>query len=191
MRKIIIGIAGEIVSGKDTVTHYLENRYGARIFFLSDPLRDVLDRLHLAQTRENLTRVSGAIRTEFGDNILSHSIASDAANDPPSFVVIDGVRRQSDIEAVKELPEFSLLYVEADIKTRYERIVRRRQNADDETKTFEDFQKDHLLETEIGISALRSEARFIINNDGSLEDLYSQVDDIVAELQKEANESHQ
>lgn len=187
MGKIIIGISGEIASGKDTAARYLVDRYGAKLFMFSDPLRDVLSRLHLAQTRENLTRVSGVLRGAFGDDILSNSIAMDAAHDPSMLVVIDGVRRHTDIKAVSGLPEFSLVYVEADMRTRYERIVKRRQNADDATKTFEDFQRDHLLETEVGIPELKADARSVISNEGTLEELRAQVDEIMAELNREAD----
>jgi dephospho-CoA kinase len=188
MGKIIIGIAGEIASGKDTVAHYLVNRYEAKLFMFSDPLRDILNRLHLAQNRENLTKISGALRTTFGDNILSHSIANDAIKDESKLVVIDGVRRQSDIEAAKGFPEFSLIYVEASMETRYGRIVKRHQNADDDTKTFEDFKKDHLLETEVGIPALKADAGYVIDNEGSLEELYAQTDLIVAKMREDLSE---
>ncbi|NTW15438.1 MAG: AAA family ATPase [Candidatus Moranbacteria bacterium] len=188
MGKIIVGIAGEIASGKDTVAHYLANQYGARTFMFSDPLRDVLNRIHVAQTRENLTKVSGALRSAFGENLLSHAIAEDAVRDPNPLVVIDGVRRQSDIEAVKGFPEFSLIYVEASMETRYGRIVKRRQNADDDTKTFEDFKRDHSLETEVGIPALKGQARYVIGNEGSLEELYAAVDAAIAEMRKEASD---
>ncbi|HWQ60473.1 MAG TPA: AAA family ATPase [Candidatus Fimivivens sp.] len=186
MGKIIIGISGEIASGKDTVAHYLVNRYGAKMFMFSDPLRDVLNRVHIAQTRENLTKISGALRTTFGENILSHVIANDAMKDEEKLVVIDGVRRSSDIEAVQGFPEFSLVYVEASIETRYARLAKRHQNADDDTKTFEEFQKDHLLETEVGIPALKSQAKYIIDNEAGLEDLYAKVDAVVAEMRKNA-----
>jgi dephospho-CoA kinase len=187
MGKIILGISGEIASGKDTVAHYLVDRYGATLFMFSDPLRDILGRLHLVENRENLTRISGIIRKEFGDDILSKSIAMDAVKDPGPLVVIDGVRRHSDIEAVKGHPEFSLIYVEADMRIRYERIVKRRQNSDDETKTFEEFKKDHLLETEIAIPELKDHSRFVVDNSGTLEDLFGQVDAVMAELRKEAD----
>ncbi len=188
MGKIIIGISGEIASGKDTVAHYLSNRYGAKTFMFSYPLRDVLDRIHIAQTRENLTKVSGALRTAFGENLLSHVIANDAIKDEEKLVVIDGVRRPSDIEAVKGFSEFALVYVEASMETRYGRIVKRHQNADDDTKTFEEFKRDHLLETEVGIPALKSSARYVIENEAGLQELYAKVDAVVAEMRREAEE---
>ncbi len=186
MGKVILGIAGEMASGKDTVAHYLANRYGAKMFMFSDPLRDVLSRIHVPQTRENLAKISGILRSTFGDDLLSRAIASDALKDPSPLVVIDGVRRQSDIDAVRAFPEFSLLYVEASMETRYERLHRRHQNADDDTKTFEEFRKDHEFETEVGIPALKPGAQYVIDNEAGLEELYAQVDEIVEKTREAA-----
>lgn len=184
-KKIILGITGEMASGKDTVTKYLVEKYDAKQFRFSDPLRDILDRLHLPQVRKNLAGISHAVRQEFGEGILAHVIENDAKKDKHELVVIDGIRRLSDIDLVKKLPEFTLIYVEADMQRRYERLTGRRQNADDPTKTFEEFKQDHLLETEISVPPLRVDARYIINNDGTLEELHAQADKVIEELRKE------
>ena len=183
-KKIILGITGEIASGKDTVTQYLIEKHGAKPFHFSDPLRDILDRLHLPQVRKNFSSLSHAVRTAFGEDILAHVIENDAKKDKHTLVVIDGIRRLSDIDLVKEAPEFTLIYIEADMERRHERLTKRRQNADDAKKTFEEFKQDHLLETEMTIPPLRVNARFIINNDSTLEDLYRKIDQVMAELQK-------
>lgn len=181
-KKIILGITGEMASGKDTVTKYLVERYSAKQFRFSDPLRDILDRLHLPQIRKNLAGISHALRNTFGEDILAHVIENDAQNDDHTLVVIDGIRRVSDIDLVKKLPEFTLIYVEADMARRYERLTARRQNADDPTKTYDEFKQDHLSETEISIPPLRVDAKYIINNDGSLDELKAQVDRVIEEL---------
>jgi dephospho-CoA kinase len=185
-KKIILGITGEMASGKDTVTKYLVEKYSAKQFRFSDPLRSILDRLHLPQTRKHLSDLSHYIRQAFGEDILAHVIESDAKEDKHALVVIDGIRRLSDIDLVRRLPEFTLVYVEADMERRYERLTARRQNADDPTKTFDEFKQDHLLETEISVPPLRVDARFIINNDGTLKELYVQVDKTMEALQKES-----
>lgn len=182
-KKIILGITGEIASGKDTVTKYLVEQYGAKQYRFSDPLRDILDRLHLPQDRKHLSDLSHFLRKAFGEEILAHVIENDAKHDEHSLVVIDGIRRLSDIDLVKKLPEFTLVYVEADMARRYDRLTGRRQNADDQTKTFEEFKRDHLLETEMTIPPLRADATYIINNDSTLEDLYVQADKVMEELQ--------
>jgi len=185
--KIIIGVAGEMASGKDTVTRHIVERYGGREFGFSDSLRDLLDRLHMPKDREHLTRLSMALRKEFGQDVLARIMDGDAKEAAERIVVIDGVRRPTDIEILGKNPEFSLVYVEADFMIRYERIKGRGQNADDATKTIEAFKADHLLETEVTIPALRSEADHIINNDGTLEVLIEQVDAVMDQLIDEAS----
>ena len=96
-------------------------------------------------------------------------------------MIVDGVRRMADITFLKELPHFKLIYAEADLQNRYERIVKRAENTDDTTKTFEDFKKDHELETELQIRDLKNYADYVVNNDGVYADLYKQIDDIIAE----------
>lgn len=185
--KIIVGVAGEMASGKDTVTRHIVEKYGGREFGFSDSLRDLLDRLHMPKDREHLTRISMALRQEFGQDVLARIIDGDAKEAVERIVVIDGVRRPMDIEILGKNPEFSLVYVEADFMVRYERIKGRGQNSDDAGKTIEAFKADHLLETEVTIPALRSEADHIINNDGTFEALIEQVDAVMDRLIDEAS----
>ncbi|MFZ2187623.1 MAG: AAA family ATPase [Candidatus Moraniibacteriota bacterium] len=183
-KKIILGITGEMASGKDTATKYLIEQYAAKQFRFSDPLRDILDRLHLPQIRKNMASLSHAVRQAFGESILAHVIENDAKKDTHALVVIDGIRRLSDIDLVRKLSGFTLIYVEADMERRYKRLTARRQNADDQTKTFDEFKQDHLLETEISVPPLRVDAKYIVNNDGTLKELHKQLDDILAVLKK-------
>lgn len=183
MPKTIIGIAGEIASGKDTVTKYLQDRYGAKQYRFSDPLRAILKTLHLEITRDNLTAVSTHLREAFGQDILAHVIEKNAATSEADIVVIDGVRRLSDIDLVREKPNFTFWYTEADVNIRYERLHKRRENEDDSILTFEQFLEDHSNETERFIPELKSKANYVIENNGTLEELHAKVDAIMKEIQ--------
>lgn len=184
MQKIIIGVAGEIASGKDTVGKYIAEKYGALPLRFSQPLRDILDRVGLEQNRENMAKLSLYLRKAFGEDILSRSILIEAEKSPKSLVVVDGARRLPDIIHMETDEHFYFAYVEASSERRYERLIKRRQNVDDATKTPVQFEKDAKLETELQISDLKARADFIINNDGTLEELYAQVDKVVEELKK-------
>lgn len=179
MNKIILGLVGEPASGKGTVVKYLEKKYGASSHRFSNPLRDVLNRLHLEVDRKNMQDISIILRSQFGQDLLAKIISQDAANDHNSIVIVDGVRRPADIEYLKKLPEFKLAYITTDIKTRYERLVQRGENTDDKTKTFEDFAKEHEVETEANIPTIGKTADFIIDNSKGLEELYKQIDKII------------
>jgi len=58
MKKIILGFAGEIASGKGTAAKYLAEKYGSGYFRFSTILRDVLKRLYLDESRENAQKIS-------------------------------------------------------------------------------------------------------------------------------------
>ncbi|MFC1645265.1 AAA family ATPase [Patescibacteria group bacterium] len=182
MEKIILGITGEIAGGKGTVTSYLEKKNGADAFKFSSALRDVAKRMHLEINRENLQKISTIFRDNFDDNILSRVIYEDVKNSNSELIVIDGVRRMADIEYLKQLPGFRLIYVDTEINSRYERITQRGENADDNSKTFEEFEDDHKREAELQIKGLKEDADFVVNNNGTFDDLYNQVEDILTQL---------
>lgn len=187
MEKIIIGIAGQIASGKDTVSKYLADKYGATRYGSSNVFRSTLRNLFLPETRENLQKISLALRQAFGDDLVARVLHQDISKTEGDFIVVDGVRRLSDILLLKQEPNFHLLYVDASIQLRYERIVKRVQNADDQTKTFEEFQQDNEREAEISIKALQSQADGVVENDGDLEKLFQQVDVFIKKIDPTAS----
>lgn len=179
MEKIILGIAGEIAAGKGTTAKYLIEKYGASTHRFSTALRDVARRMYLEESRENLQKLSTLMRDGFDENILSKVIANDIEKDSNKIIVIDGVRRMRDLEFLEKMPGFKLVYIETDLKKRYERIIKREENIDDKEKTFDEFKKDNKREAEIQIKYLKNEAAFVIDNNGAFEELYAQVDKIV------------
>lgn len=180
--KIILGLAGEIASGKGTFAKYIvENKNGSSHRF-STMLRDVAQRMYLEENRENLQKISTMLRDNFGSDILSKTIYHDVDNDSHEIIAIDGVRRFGDIEFLKKLNGFKLVYIEADMEKRFERITQRGENADDNSKTLKEFKKDHEKEAESEIRDLKEKADFVVDNNGSFEDLYKQIDDIVNKI---------
>jgi len=179
MAKIILGLAAELAGGKGTVAKYIKEEYAGSSHRFSTMLRDVLDRLYLEQSRENMQKISTVIRQNFGEDTLAKVMYEDAKKDEHDFVAVDGVRRPADIKYLRELPEFKLLYIDASLEKRYERIVKRGENPDDAAKTFEQFKKDQEGEADSLIRNLKEEADFVVDNNGSFEDLYKQLNEIL------------
>lgn len=179
MAKIILGIAGEMGCGKGAIAKHILQNYNANSHKFSQIFRDILDRIYVEQSRENISKLSLVLRKNFGEDILAKSMYHDAYNDQHDVVVIDGVRRLEDLAYLKEIPEFKLIYIEADMQTRYERLVKRGENPEDATKTFEQFQRDHHLDADARIVDLKNYADRVIQNDGTYPELYAQVDEIV------------
>lgn len=181
MAKIILGLAGEIASGKGTVAKYIVERHSGSTHRFSTMLRDVAKRMYLEESRENLQKISTIFRENFHDDILSEVISKDVVNDSHEIVAVDGVRRLPDIEHLKKIPGFKLVYIETDMQKCYDRIVKRGENSDDTTKTFEEFKHDHGREAERMIKDLKKDADFLVDNNNSFEDLYKQIDEIITQ----------
>ncbi len=181
-RSLIIGLVGEIASGKTTATDYLVEKYGAEPYKFSSMLRDILSRLHLETTRENLQKLSTAVRQLFGDNVMSKAISQDLSGATTSLIVAEGIRRLSDIEYLKELSNFVVVAIDADARTRYERITQRSENADDRAKTWDAFVHESQQEPEQKIREVMSDAKYVLDNNGSIEEFHAQIDGLMARL---------
>ena len=179
--RIIIGTVGEIASGKGSITKYLVQKYNASEYRFSDILKDILQRVHLDVVRENFASLSLGLRKYYGQDILAYALVQDIKNDDNKIIVVDGIRRIQDLKYLKEMQEFALVYVDADIKVRYERLIGRNEKQDDKIKTFEEYKNDHRLETETSIKELRNIADVTIDNNGTLEELNKQIDKIIKE----------
>jgi Dephospho-CoA kinase len=183
--KIIIGLVGQMASGKGTIAEYLRDKHGAEFFTFSTPLRDVLKRLHLETSRANLQKMSTLLRESFGQELLAKIITQDVEASPKNIVMVEGIRRFSDIKFLGDLKGFVLVRIAADEKIRYERLVKRAQNQNDKEKTFEQFIVDHQAEPELEIPKVMAEAKEEINNDGDFGALYAQIEKVLTKYRKE------
>ena len=182
MDKLIIGLTGQLAAGKTTVAKYLAEKHQGKVYGFSGPLRDIVDRLTLPQTRENMANLSSILRQQFGQDIILKAIMRDVQNDPCPFILLEGMRRYGDFQAFKEFPNFHLVAVLGEQTLRYQRLVQRHQNPDDTSKTLEQFQIDEQGEAEQEIPKAMAEAEFNIDNNGDLESLYQQAEAIYQKL---------
>lgn len=182
MKKYIIVLTGLIASGKDVTKKYIESKYGAKSLKFSQIMRDILTRLHLENSRENMMGLSRILREYFGEDLLARVITEDAKRTDGQIVILDGARRPADIVYAEKLDNFILISVDAKPEVRFERAKARNENAGDAEKTFEQFLADHQKETEIRIPDLMSKAKYKLNNDGGLDDLKKQIDDVMSKI---------
>ena len=173
---MILGLAGEMASGKGTVAQYLMEKNHSSSHRFSTMLRDVLTRLHLEHSRENLQHLSTMVRKTYGEDTLARVMAEDVKKDNAEIIVVDGVRRMDDIVYLRELEGFKLVYIDADIRKRYERIIARNENIDDHGKTFEQFELECQDESEVQIAILKNHADVVIDNNGDVDALHTQID---------------
>lgn len=180
--KVILGFVGDLAAGKGTLAKYLQEKYGCNTYRFSTMLRDILDRIYVEKSRENLQELSTFLRAKFGQDVMSKVIAKDVENDTKDLVIVDGIRRPTDITYLRQIPGFHLVYITADPKLRWERLVRRNENPGDDTKTFEEFLKDEQAEADQLIKELGKQAEFTIVNDDSIKELYQKVENILEKI---------
>jgi dephospho-CoA kinase len=98
------------------------------------------------------------------------------------IVLFDGVRWESDVKLVRSFRKNFLIYVTADPKVRYERTKARKQKVGEDLATFDQFLEDEKIATEIYIPEFGKSADFKIENNGTLDDLKSQITKIWLEI---------
>ena len=183
-KKIILAIAGEIASGKNEMANYVAKKYRGASYRLSEVLRDILQRLNLPESRENMQNVSTMLREYFGTDILSKVAVSDLSKTKNRIIAINGVRRLSDIVALKKHFRVKLIYIKSDMEKRYNRIVKRSENPDDKKKTFTQFKRDHTKEAEVQICGLEKKADAVIENNGTRRDFHRKIDEVVKKFNR-------
>ena len=177
--KIIIGIIGMPAAGKGTVAEYLASTHHAHKLRFSDALNTILERLNTERTRDNLIRLSEVIRETCGEDVLARSILIGIEKTESSLIVIDGVRRESDIELFRGLPNFKLIAIDTDIQIRYERAKKRAEKPEEANQSFEDFAALDKRSTEVSTAELMKKADARIDNNGTLDQLYAQIDQLI------------
>ncbi len=169
---MVIGVTGHIGAGKTSVANYLKSAHG---FFyvryskvLSDWLaKDPESKAHLQVVGWEV--MAGGMQKELNTRLIAQI---------PAHVdcAADGLRHPIDYESLtKAFPaQFRLLYIESRQKTRWQRVRKRYPELDS-------FRLADSHPVEQNIDALRGKAFAVLENDSTLEDLYSKVE---AELKK-------
>jgi len=181
---MIIGITGTLGSGKGTVVEYLKGK-GFTHYSSSGVLKDILAQRRAPATRENLSKLADELAAQHEGGILhiSHQMAETAGIEN---YVLESIHRMSEADYIRKIGG-KVLGVDADMKTRYERAVKRKEGEKDNV-TFEQFVADTKREEEgaagmgPNIRAVLKSADAIVMNDESLEDLYLQIEEALKKL---------
>lgn len=170
---VCIGLTGPNSSGKGEVARFL-GEIGFSMHSLSDVVREEATRRGLDHSRDHLIQTGTALRTQFGEGVLAERILPRLI--PPS--VVDSIRSPGEIRVLRTLPAFHLLGIDAPLGLRFERSRRRGRIGDG--VTMEDFVRKEQLEKATDgpgqqLDVCFSQADQVVQNDGTLEELYRKV----------------
>ncbi len=149
---MIIGITGTLGAGKGTLSEFLKERgfkhYSVRAFLIEE-----IKKRGLEVNRESMVEVANDLRAKFGASYIVEELYK-RATERGGDVVIESVRCVGEIEGLRKKTEgganrasgFALWAVDADIESRYARVIERKSSTD--RVSFQDF----VLQEEMEIS---------------------------------------
>jgi dephospho-CoA kinase len=175
--KKVIGLSGKIGAGKGTVSAYLNTKFGASEHRFSDVLIDILKRLHIPPERESLQKLGASLRSQLGQEVLINALEKDLSNSSSDILTVDGIRYPNEVEMLRKFDNSILIFVSAPAKVRFERVKKRGEKGE-ESINFEEFMSAENRETERHLDSLEGMADYIIDNNGTLNELYANVDKI-------------
>ncbi|MEI8005291.1 MAG: AAA family ATPase [Bacteroidota bacterium] len=182
---ICIGITGTIGAGKGTVVEYLERSRGYRHFSVRSFLLDLIRTEGMPENRDSMFLLGNRLRNEFGPSYVVDCLYK-LAQESGDNCIIESIRTTGETAFLRSKGNFYLLAVDADQKIRYERIRLRKSETDTVSfTTFAENEEREMTSTDPGRQNLRECIRmadFVLTNNGSREELFARVDDILKKV---------
>ncbi len=182
---IIIGITGTIGAGKGTVVDYLLaqhqfTHYSVRSFLIKEA-----NRRGLPLNRDTYVAVANDLRKNHSPSYIIDQLYIQAAENGHN-AIIESIRTPGEVESLRNNKNFYLFAVDADPKIRYQRIGVRNSETDQISyETFianEEREMQSTSPNQQNLSECMKRADFRIHNNGTIEDLQKQVEQIIQNL---------
>ena len=180
---MIIGITGTNGAGKDTIVRFFQGK-GFQMYSCSDILRDECKQRGWDITRDHLIEIADTMREQEGYGVLAERVVEKIIKDNPGKTVVNSVRHPGEVEILRKQDNFLFISVDAPIEMRYQRIIGRNQNKEDDV-SFEEFTKQERLVGEGGQQQLAPTmdlADISILNASTLKDFHEQLEEIYERL---------
>ncbi|OGS25446.1 MAG: hypothetical protein A2297_06005 [Elusimicrobia bacterium RIFOXYB2_FULL_48_7] len=177
MKKKVIGLTGTNAAGKGEAADYLKSK-GFRYFSCSDVLREGLSRQGKEPTRDNLIEYGNSLRRRYGAGVLAKRLKRKLARKS----IVDSIRNVSEIRELRRLEDFILIGVDAPVKLRFKRALKRNRIGD--AKTLKDFIAKEKRENTADPNSQQlfrclKEADVLVINNGTVKQLQNKIEKIL------------
>ena len=177
----VIGVIGQNGSGKDEVLKYLRAKHNIPFLSTGDMVREIAVKEDKDPTRENLQEISERYFREFGRGFFVKQAAEKIRRNGWQIGGITGIRSLDDVQTLRNSfgKDFVLINVYISIpEVRYDRMSQRNESRD--PHSYEQFlSQDEAEEDLFHIQSAAQYADYSLNNDGSLDDLHREIDELV------------
>jgi dephospho-CoA kinase len=182
---MIIGLSGTLAAGKDTVAEYLVESEGFDHISLSAVLRKLATEKGIEITMENLTDFGNSLKVKFSADYLVERAKKEA--NFSRNIVVSSIRQPEEIMNLKREKDFFMIFVDADIKIRFERLAKRGRQGDvKEFKKFEE-QEEKQLDGQSGgmnLGRCREIADYIILNNGTMDKFKGEIKRTIQQIKE-------
>ncbi len=180
---MIIGVSGPNGAGKGEFVKYLAER-SFYTHSLSDVIRSTLEEQGLEETRERMIETGNALRAAGGPGALAKGLVERLLSD--RNYVIDSIRNPEEVRVLRDhCPDFHLVWVDAEIEVRFERMRRRGRPGDptslEQMRELEgrELQSDDPHAQQL--LAVRELADFVVRNDAGFPELHASIHEVFKE----------
>ena len=179
---MIIGITGTDGAGKGAAVRHLVRTHGFAHYSSRTEIEREVAARGLTADRDTLRLVANSLRSEFGNDVLVTRALERMSERGDVDVVMESIRTLAEAETLRSRGGI-LLAIDADIAKRYRRIVGR--NSGTDKVSFEQFKQHEALEMNdpdpngMQKAKVMEAADVTIQNNGSLNGLYGQIDDFL------------
>ena len=184
---IIIGITGTLGAGKGTLVEYLVREKGFEHYSVRAFLLRKIKELGLPENRDSMFSLANELRSIHGASYVVDRLYIQAAEQGRNGV-IESIRTTGEVDSLRSKGNFILLAIDADPEIRYRRIVLRQSETDRVSReTFIENEEREMDTMDPGKQNLRrciAMADYILSNDGSKEELFLQLEEILDKVLK-------
>jgi cytidylate kinase len=182
---ICIGITGTIGAGKGTVVEYLEKSRGFRHYSVRGFLLEYIRQEGMPENRDSMFLLGNRLRTEFGASYIVDYLY-DLALGSDENCIIESIRTPGEAISLRAKGNFCFLAVDADPRLRYDRILLRKSETDTVSfATFVNNEEREMTSADPDRQNIRECIRmadFVLSNNGSREELYVQLEEILKKI---------
>lgn len=181
---MILGITGSFGAGKGAVVDYLVQKKGFVHFAARSFIIKEIERRGLPIDRDSMAMVANDLRAEHGPTYVMECLLKEAEASGKD-AVIESLRAVAEAQFIQQEGGI-VLGIDAPAEIRFDRVIRRASETDH--VTFEKWVEQEKKEMNPGdptkqdiFGALKI-SDMIIQNDGTLEELYSKIDSVLEQF---------
>lgn len=191
---IVIGLTGTIGAGKDTVVNYLIKNEDFQHFSVRKFLIKELQKRNLPSNRDTMRQLANELREKYGPSYIIEKLYTEAIKSNKNSI-IESIRTVGEVETLRNKENFFLIAIDADPKIRYSRIKQRGSETDDvDYSTFIAQENEEMQNNDPNkqnISKCIELADYYIENNGTFQQLYDQIDRVLKEIKSRVNSKEQ